>query len=315
MRTFIFTAVALLVSSAAAKEVKYDCKETPEICLNTCWAIKCQRNTPNLHGGGQKNAAASKKYGLDNRNKWGYSKKPCAIGKGKFGRKGATSPDEYPYASSKEGGLGTFSKKVALRCVPKLEQSKQGGKVSGIGTDKKSKVWKTTWTNYSHLPQNWCGRKPSCKNDGKQFVSAGPNGPWTLAKNGKKVRDIASYSEDGETSWVETRDIPDDAILPEEYQLDDNEIEAREADDVADEDNEIEARDADDVADEDNEIEARDADDFAEDNEEIVAREADDVTDDDNEIEAREADDVAEEDNEIEAREADDIDADAVLES
>lgn len=117
-------AIILLVSSAAARGVVYDCKNTPQICLNTCWSIKCKKNAQTLHGGGQKDRKESKKYGDRNRNRWGYGSKPCINGWGWTtpDKKKATSPDEYPYASSKEGGQPNFPNIVSLRCVPTQEQ-------------------------------------------------------------------------------------------------------------------------------------------------------------------------------------------------
>ncbi|PHH67133.1 hypothetical protein CDD81_2902 [Ophiocordyceps australis] len=221
---FISLAAAtfFLVGSAAAKGVVYDCEKTPQICLNTCWAIKCQKNSETLHGGGQKDKSASSKYGDANRRKWGYGSKPCDR-QWKWttpDNKAATSPDEYPYASSKEGGESNFQRVVALRCVPTTEQSSQGGKLKGLGTSKNSETWNTKWINISKLSQDWCGPKPSCKNDGHQFVSGGSNGPFTLASNPKKVRDIGSYSADGNSAWVESREVSED-VVPEKNEDDD----------------------------------------------------------------------------------------------
>ncbi|GAB0133880.1 hypothetical protein EsDP_00002274 [Epichloe bromicola] len=234
-------AIILLVSSAAARTVKYDCEKTPQICLNTCWAIKCKRNAETLHGGGQKNAMESSKYNSANRNRWGYSAKPCDNGWGWTtpDKKKASSPDEYPYASSKEGGQPNFPKVVALRCVPLNEQKIQGGKLRGLGTDKKSGTWTTKWVNINKLSQDWCGPKPSCKNDGHQFISGGPKGPFKPDPNPKKVRDIGSYSEDGTSAWVESRDVAEDEDL--------DEVEARDVDEEVDEpEGGMEAREADD---------------------------------------------------------------------
>lgn len=61
-------------------------------------------------------------------------------------------------------------------------------------------------------------------------MSGGPNGPWTLAASPKVVRDIGSYSEDGDSAWVSSRDIPDDVELPEDFDEDDGEVEARDVD-------------------------------------------------------------------------------------
>jgi hypothetical protein len=117
---------ALLVASApveefqelqarAAKTISYDCgpSGTPQICLNACWAQNCRKLPAVLHGG----AGAS---GDAKRTEWGYGQKtkwaPYQWGTN-------TSPEEYPYASSKEGGLNGGGKTLALRCVPTTEQS------------------------------------------------------------------------------------------------------------------------------------------------------------------------------------------------
>ncbi|KAK8080169.1 hypothetical protein PG997_007987 [Apiospora hydei] len=172
------TTVALLVlaaSAATAKGIVYDCSKTPQICLNTCWAVKCAGLPAGLHGGGNKDAKASKKKGTENRNAWGYGSKPCDESKhNKYWKNGNvknTSPDEYPYASSKEGGLKGAGKPVQLRCVPTAEQKSQSGKVSGLGTAKTTDVWTTKWDNIQNLPQDWCGAAPKCKNDGHQFTA------------------------------------------------------------------------------------------------------------------------------------------------
>ncbi|KID95392.1 hypothetical protein MAJ_08619, partial [Metarhizium majus ARSEF 297] len=205
MHVSFAAAVILLVGSAAAKGVVYDCEKTPQICLNTCWAIKCQQNSATLHGGGQTKANA-KKYGDDNRKKWGYDKDPCK--KKGWAWKGGNSPDEYPYASSKEGGQSDFANKVALRCVPGKEQQRQGRKVRGIATSKSGEEWNTKWDKISKLSEDWCGPNPKCQNDGH---------------HPKVVRNIGSYSEDRDSAWVSSRDIPDDVELPEDFDDDDGE--------------------------------------------------------------------------------------------
>lgn len=175
MHTFTVALLAMATSAVTAKGIVYDCSKTPQICLNTCWAINCAGLPAGLHGGGNKDAKASKKKGEANRNAWGYGSKPCDPAKGsKYWKNGSVrniSPDEYPYASAKEGGLKGAGKPVQLRCVPTAEQKSQSGKVSGLGTAKTSDVWTTRWTNIQNLPQNWCGAHPTCVNDGHQFTA------------------------------------------------------------------------------------------------------------------------------------------------
>ncbi|KAI1082929.1 hypothetical protein F5B20DRAFT_578006 [Whalleya microplaca] len=119
--------------------------------------------------------------------------------------KKANSPDEYPYASSDQGGLHSTKGTVQLRCVPTDEQKGQGGKLKGIGTSSKDEEWETKWENIGSRPQDWCGANPTCKNDGHQFTSGGNNGPFTKVPDPKVTRDIGTYSEDGSTAWVKMR--------------------------------------------------------------------------------------------------------------
>ncbi|KAK7982162.1 hypothetical protein PG988_004400 [Apiospora saccharicola] len=155
MHAFTVALLAMGASAVTARGIVYDCSKTPQICLNTCWAINCAGLPADLHGGGNKDAKASKKKGDANRNAWGYGSKPCDPTKGsKYWKNG--------------NGAG---KPVQLRCVPTSEQKEQSGKVSGLGTAKTSAVWTTRWTNIQNLPQNWCGANPTCVNDGHQFTA------------------------------------------------------------------------------------------------------------------------------------------------
>lgn len=114
-------------------------------------------------------------------------------------------------------------------------------------------TWTTKWNKTSKLPQDWCGPRPSCKNDGHQFISGGSQGPFRLDPNPKRVRDIGSYSEDGTSAWVESRDVVEDEDV--------DEVEARAVDEEVDEsEGDNEAREADDETDAETEatVEARD---------------------------------------------------------
>ncbi|KAK7927530.1 deoxyribonuclease nucA/NucB domain-containing protein [Apiospora marii] len=188
MRPFTVTLLAMAASAVTARGIVYDCETTPQICLNTCWAIKCAGLPASLHGGGNKDRRASKKKGEENRNAWGYGRKPCNENHSwywKNGNKINSSPDEYPYASAKEGGLKGTGKSVQLRCVPTSEQKSQSGKVSGLGIANDKDEWTTKWENHEKLPQDWCGPNPTCENDGHQFVATA-KGVFILAPNPPK---------------------------------------------------------------------------------------------------------------------------------
>lgn len=103
------------LQARAGKTISYDCGPTgtPQICLNTCWAINCRGLPDTLHGGtGISGDAHRKEWGYGHKAKWAQFKWSTDC----------TSPEEYPYASSKEGGLDGAGKTLALRCVPVPEQ-------------------------------------------------------------------------------------------------------------------------------------------------------------------------------------------------
>lgn len=108
------------LEARASKYFIYNCQKTPQICLNTCWAINCRGLPSTLHGGAGVSSGANRDawgYSLNSRTswsslKWGVNTPPEN-----------RSPDEYPYASSMEGGLNGGGTTLALRCVPGSEQS------------------------------------------------------------------------------------------------------------------------------------------------------------------------------------------------
>lgn len=136
---FLTTVSLLLSSLAAAKTVTYDCQTTPQICLNGCWAVNCAKNVSPLNGGGYRTARAARLGGDKKRREWGYGSSPCKKGgrwawtapsitggprRNQYNRnRAAVSPEEYPYAASRQGGLKWKGKTVALRCIPRLEQT------------------------------------------------------------------------------------------------------------------------------------------------------------------------------------------------
>lgn len=292
MHTTTVALIALAASAVTAKGIKYDCEATPQICLNTCWAVKCAGLPAGLHGGGSKNARDSKKRGTANRNAWGYGSKPCSASSkhAKYWKNGKiknTSPDEYPYASSREGGLRGAGKPVQLRCVPTSEQRKQSGKVSGLGTAKSSDVWTTTWDKTSKLSQDWCGPNPKCVNDGHQFTATAKGvftrsldiaaehipvfedavydaNSTTITMRAEEVAELLGEQDDDvpdveEDDGVEARNVDEkiaDDVPEVEEEQDSEGVEARDVDEEAD----LNIDDVPDVEEEGGEVEARDVD-------------------------------------------------------
>jgi hypothetical protein len=119
--TTLLSSVVLLSGMALSKTITYDCKDMPQICLNTCWAWYCAKHPQVLHGGQQANGQAADSNA--NRNKWGYSR--VGWKSWQWGSDN-TSPDEYPLASSMEAnqaqGGQTNGVYTSLRCVPGDEQ-------------------------------------------------------------------------------------------------------------------------------------------------------------------------------------------------
>lgn len=131
--------LAMTTAVAAAPPMAvFDCTKAPNICEGMCFIQKCKRGSDGQHfwkGGfnyaGQGTGAEKKVR--DNRRK--------AIGCGPNNRcTGGTSCDEFPWASTWQGGLGEFVPDGSppqpsageTLCVPVKEQSSQGGQVSQI---------------------------------------------------------------------------------------------------------------------------------------------------------------------------------------
>ncbi|KAI0006246.1 hypothetical protein F4779DRAFT_597140 [Xylariaceae sp. FL0662B] len=214
---------SLLAGSTLGKTVTYDCSQTPQICLNTCWAVNCAGHPNPLHGGGGK---------ADTRTSWGYKSGLCASTGWAWitpDNKYADSPDEYPLDGSKEGGWKYNNKVISLRCVPQAEQSIQGGQTSGIRSAPTSEAWRFRWTKISNLKNlggtpkpNWCESAPTCTNDGHQFVPASdgtfvaddPNSWVRRAADGEpSPSNHIRWSDDGDTAELSVR-IEGNNIVP-----------------------------------------------------------------------------------------------------
>ncbi|KAL5941077.1 hypothetical protein ACKVV1_005806 [Pyricularia oryzae] len=142
--------------------VVYDCTQTPGICKNFCFAVNCLGHPETLNGGGN---------GPANRQAWGDG----TVGATQLRKAPPVADDtieEYPYASSLQGGISFNNIPVCLRTVPKREQSKQGRLLQGIGQSPKTDTWTTELTNVAaaNLGVTWCYRTTQCTPDAEQFV-------------------------------------------------------------------------------------------------------------------------------------------------
>ncbi|KAJ0415143.1 deoxyribonuclease NucA/NucB-domain-containing protein [Aspergillus carlsbadensis] len=151
----------------------WDCANTPFACINYCYAVQCgeARNV-------QTRAPNDRTQHRINRVRSGSEASPCqSLDFLKL--KGGFSCDEFPFASSLEGGYGAY-----LRCIPYKENSRQGGMISGFF--KQTKIEPNGKDKYKILVQNadklpYCEAKvpEDCKTDGQQFHTT-----WELNKRG-----------------------------------------------------------------------------------------------------------------------------------
>ncbi|TLS28024.1 hypothetical protein PpBr36_02026 [Pyricularia pennisetigena] len=165
MRTTAFVSLfflGIVQVQAVVHPVVYDCRQTPGICKNFCFAVNCLGHSDTLGGGGNGDA---------NRRAWGDG----TIAAKQLRQQPPVNDntiEEYPYASSAEGGLMTGNKFVSLRTVPQTEQSKQGHLLQGIGSSPASHKWVTSLTNVAsaNLGVDWCYATTQCVPDDEQFV-------------------------------------------------------------------------------------------------------------------------------------------------
>lgn len=121
----ILLATAFVLALARAANFKWDCRRSPETCLNACFAFKVRRRSmalvwdkPTKHLENQRR----RRSGCTMSN--GYS--VCG-GKSnvRYKQTGKTQCDEYPFASTRQGGNNAI-----LRCVALRDNASQGGQLS-----------------------------------------------------------------------------------------------------------------------------------------------------------------------------------------
>ena len=141
-----------LLGSASAATLTWDCTRIPNICSNDCYAIQCASKPTTLH---RDSANAS----INRAETACKSPNRCANN-----ASDSNSCDEYPYASSAEGGAGSVT-----RCVPSTENSRQGGTLSSFYTNNgitDGDAYNVAFANTGGL--QYCSG--SCVNTGNEVV-------------------------------------------------------------------------------------------------------------------------------------------------
>ena len=154
-RKFIIQ-VLITASLALALDFDWNCVNSTNPCNNACFAINC-KGSPGLL-----NYDSNVRNRTPRRNAAGCNPTPCTNSTyGSFGN----SCDEYPFASTAQGGTGSI-----LRCVPSTENSSKLYNItlndqianffhclrSGRPIESllpKAKQWRTVWYHYEELCQ------------------------------------------------------------------------------------------------------------------------------------------------------------------
>ena len=138
-------------SSAAAATVTFDCTKVPNICSNDFYATKCLGFPTTLHRDSADATAHRNANACRSPNR-------CAGHDDQ-----SNSCDEYPYASSAEGGKGAVT-----RGVPSHENSVQGGTLSSFYTRAgvaQGDAYNVAFSNAAGLEYN--NGKPHCRVAGR----------------------------------------------------------------------------------------------------------------------------------------------------
>lgn len=154
---------------AAQPIFSWKCAGSEQACNNFCFATKCRGKPSVLTYAGRTESEAGKV-----RSAAGCGRRPC---KGALAAQG-DSCDEYPFASSNQGGAG-----AVLRCVPLAHNTVQGRQLSSFYAKNggikrfKGKAYKVVISGGSNI--NFCKSNAACANDGLQF---GLNKPGRTGK-------------------------------------------------------------------------------------------------------------------------------------
>jgi len=112
----------LVTRAPGTLTLEFNCGNVPEICLNMCYGWNCKGHPTTLTINRATCTAARKSNACGSKNP-NY----CSA---KSGFAAGYSCDEYPFASTNEGTSAASN--AATRCVPKGQNSSQGGSISGL---------------------------------------------------------------------------------------------------------------------------------------------------------------------------------------
>jgi len=104
----------------------FNCANLPEICNNICYGFFCAgKALPNTLTINRASCAAARKANACGSSNPNY----CSA---RRGFPAGYSCDEYPFASTNEGRTYSLAGRGATRCVPRGQNSAQGGFISGL---------------------------------------------------------------------------------------------------------------------------------------------------------------------------------------
>ncbi|EIM86065.1 uncharacterized protein STEHIDRAFT_139844 [Stereum hirsutum FP-91666 SS1] len=135
----------------------FDCDKIPNVCQNMCYGVHCKGfgSTLTISRATAKCQNARKKNSCGSSNPNRCSTKhnpPFATG---------NSCDEYPFASTLEGQQAAQNA-AATRCVPRGENSSQGGSISGLYRGHADNTQFTVEFNGNAGSTGFCANFPNC---------------------------------------------------------------------------------------------------------------------------------------------------------
>ncbi|GES59952.1 hypothetical protein ATEIFO6365_0002028300 [Aspergillus terreus] len=207
MHLFVSIALTALASTVSAATFDWDCTNALGTCQNYCFYAQCRGGA-----GQQFTYDADKSKRPDRRKESGCSKTPCSdssLSYSKFGN----SCDEFPFASTKEGGSG-----ARLRCVDSTENSSEGGQLSAFyGTINDGDKFGITIENWKGA--SYCEDNPTCTNDGGEFF-LDPTGNFVDGKRSIAGRglmlDPGSSTPAAQLRTVKTEDGGEHLVIAED---------------------------------------------------------------------------------------------------
>ncbi|PWN34487.1 uncharacterized protein FA14DRAFT_132103 [Meira miltonrushii] len=158
IRSFTLLALAFASSSLAAT-VTFDCTKVPNICANDFYAINCVGKPTQLNRDSDDATAHRAANACRSPNR-------CS-----GNDDSSNSCDEYPYASSQQGGKGAVT-----RCVPAHENSVQGGVISSFYS--RNSVENGDAYNVAFSNTNGIQYTNSCSNTGNEVIRRSGSAPF-----------------------------------------------------------------------------------------------------------------------------------------